>query len=54
MSPSDPTDRPDRRPASVIERLRALFGIGQGSIRDDIEEALDETEDAGTPCCATC
>ena len=48
MSASDPADRPDRRPASVIERLRALFGISQGSIRDDIEDALDETEEAGT------
>ena len=47
MSVSDPADKPDRRPASVIERLRALFGIGQGSIRDDIEDALDETEEAG-------
>ncbi|HEY1943307.1 MAG TPA: hemolysin family protein [Roseiarcus sp.] len=29
----------------LIERLRGLFGLGQASVRDDIEDALD---DAGT------
>ena len=41
--------RPDRRPSglSVLDRLRALFGLGAASIRDDIEDALEGTETAG-------
>lgn len=30
-----------------MDRLRALFGLGQGSIRDDIAEALDEPDEPG-------
>ncbi len=48
MSVSDrqqPGDRPERRPASMIERLRSLFGMGHGSVREDIEDALEEGED---------
>ena len=40
-------DRPERRPASVLERLRGLFGLGHASIRDDIEDALDESDHEG-------
>ena len=47
MSVSDHGEKPDRRPASLIDRLRGLFGLGQGSIRDDIAEALDEPDETG-------
>ena len=43
----DATDRPPERRSSVMERLRGLFGLGQASIRDDIEDALDETDEEG-------
>ena len=46
ISDRDSTDRTERR-ATLMERLRALFGMTQASIRDDIEEALDETDEAG-------
>jgi len=40
----------DRSPAkqsgSLIERLRALFGLSGASIRDDIEDALEDASDA--------
>ena len=38
----------DERPtgASLFERLRALLGLSNGSVRDDLEEALEE-DDAG-------
>ena len=41
-------DRPERRPASMIERLRALFGMSQASVREDIEDALESPEDVET------
>ncbi|HEY8580819.1 MAG TPA: hemolysin family protein [Beijerinckiaceae bacterium] len=31
----------------MIERLRALFGIGGASIREDLEDALDDTSELG-------
>ncbi|WP_131118537.1 hemolysin family protein [Lichenihabitans psoromatis] len=45
----EPGERGDKRsPApSMIERLRSLFGLSHASIRDDIEEALDDTDEAG-------
>jgi CBS domain containing-hemolysin-like protein len=33
---------PGKQGGSVLERLRALFGLSGASIRDDIEEALDD------------
>ncbi len=45
MSVNDSGERAERRPASLIERLRALFGMGHGSLREDIEEALEDTDD---------
>jgi CBS domain containing-hemolysin-like protein len=39
-------DKQDKRPASLIERLRTLFGMGHASVREDIEDALEENEDA--------
>lgn len=35
-------DRP-----TVIERLRSLFGMGGASLRDDIEDALEDTSEEG-------
>ncbi len=38
--------RGDKRPLSqpgLLDRLRSLFGIGGASVRDDIEDALDDT-----------
>jgi CBS domain containing-hemolysin-like protein len=35
-------DRPHGRP-SLIDRLRSLFGLGGASVRDDIQEALEDT-----------
>ena len=42
-------DKADKRSGhpSLMERLRSLFGLSHATIRDDIEEALDETDDAG-------
>ena len=39
----------DRRPGSLslLDRLRSLFGLGAASIRDDIEDALEETDADG-------
>ena len=39
----------DDRPtgANLFERLRALLGLSGGSVRDDIEEALEEDDGAG-------
>ncbi len=34
---------PGGKPPSLIDRLRALFGLGGASIRDDLEEALADT-----------
>jgi CBS domain containing-hemolysin-like protein len=51
MSVSDRTaggDKPEKRPASMIERLRALFGMSQASIREDIEDALEDPEGGET------
>jgi CBS domain containing-hemolysin-like protein len=39
-------DRSEKR-SSLMERLRSLFGLSHASIRDDIEDALDESDDAG-------
>ncbi len=33
-------------PAGLFERLRALFGLTPASVRDDIEEAIDESAGA--------
>ena len=45
MSPRDPSDgRPEREPPSLLDRMRSLFGGGHASIRDDIEEALDDPD----------
>ena len=39
-----PAPEPQRAPpASLLDRLRALFGVAPASVRDDIEDALDET-----------
>ena len=37
-------EKPER--GGLIERLRSLFGLGGASIRDDIEDALDDSETA--------
>jgi CBS domain containing-hemolysin-like protein len=40
---SSPVERtPSKQGGSVLERLRALFGLSGASIRDDIEDALDD------------
>ncbi|MDX7950686.1 hemolysin family protein [Lichenihabitans sp. Uapishka_5] len=45
MSPRDPSDgRSERDAPSLLDRMRSLFGGGTASIRDDIEEALDEPD----------
>ena len=36
------TDEEVARPR-LIDRLRALFGLGGASIRDDIQDALEDT-----------
>ena len=36
-------EAPRAQPVSLFDRLRALFGVAQPSVRDDIEDALDET-----------
>ena len=43
MSASDQSSHDQRgeRP-SLLDRLRNLFGLGSASIRDDIEDALDD------------
>ena len=38
-APAKPT--PESQ-AGLFERLRALFGLGPASVRDDIEDALEE------------
>jgi len=46
---SDPQrDRGDPPPAGpgCFDRLRSLFGLGGASIRDDIQEALEESTTA--------
>ena len=50
MSVSDRSsaEKADKRPASMFERLRALFGMGQATMREDIEDALEESEDVET------
>ncbi len=41
---SEPALADEARPAPrLIERLRALFGLGAVSIRDDIQDALEDT-----------
>ena len=42
VRPEDGEDRPSTRPG-LFERLRALFGLGGASIRDDIQDALEDT-----------
>ncbi len=40
------TPRPSssrERPPGLFERLRGLFGLAPGSVRDDIEDAIDES-----------
>src|SRR5271166_1455829 len=37
---------PREHPAGLFERLRALLGLAPASVRDDIEEAIDESESA--------
>ena len=41
--------RPERRQGGqgLLDRLRSLFGLGAASIREDIADALDETDAAG-------
>ncbi len=34
---------PRDRPPGLFERLRGLFGLAAGSVRDDIEDAIDES-----------
>jgi CBS domain containing-hemolysin-like protein len=42
------SDEPSRpQSASLIDRLRALFGLAPASVRDDIEDALDEPRTNG-------
>ena len=43
--PTAPEPNPDEGPRGLFERLRALFGLEPASVRDDIEDALEE---AGT------
>ncbi|MDI9849868.1 hemolysin family protein [Rhodoblastus sp. 17X3] len=38
---------PGKQSGSVLERLRSLFGLSGASIRDDIEDALDDASIAG-------
>jgi CBS domain containing-hemolysin-like protein len=38
---------PSKQSGSVLERLRSLFGLSGASIRDDIEDALDDASVAG-------
>ncbi len=40
---------PATREPSLIERLRELFGLAPASVRDDIEDAIDESATAFTP-----
>ena len=40
-------ETPRAQPASLFDRLRALFGVAPPSVRDDIEDALDETSADG-------
>ncbi len=42
MSSRDPSE--PKTPPTLIERMRSLFGLSPASIRDDIEEALDEPD----------
>ena len=45
MSSRDFADgRPERDPPSLLDRMRSLFGGPTASIRDDIEDALDEPD----------
>ena len=43
--PTRPEVRSERRagPPSLLDRLRSVFGLGAASLRDDIEDALEET-----------
>ena len=43
--PTAAEPKPDEAPRGLFERLRALFGLEPASVRDDIEDALEE---AGT------
>ena len=47
--PKAPEARAERRQGGqgLLDRLRSLFGLGGASIRDDIADALDETDAAG-------
>ena len=38
-----PTPEPKVEKPSLIDRLRSLFGVGGASVRDDIEDALEDT-----------
>lgn len=42
MTSQDPSSEPKPDRPSLIERIRSLFGLGHASIRDDIEDALDD------------
>ena len=35
--------RPAEQPAGLFERVRAMFGLTSASVRDDIEDAIDES-----------
>ena len=37
------TLRSSEQPAGLFERVRALFGLAPASVRDDIEDAIDES-----------
>ncbi|MGO8737506.1 hemolysin family protein [Rhodoblastus sp.] len=46
---SPPVERSPAKPgASLMDRLRAVFGLGGASIRDDIEDALEDASVADT------
>jgi CBS domain containing-hemolysin-like protein len=46
LSDRDTAERPERK-SSLFERLRSLFGLSNASVRDDIEDALDEVDGSG-------
>ena len=35
--------RPTEQTGGLFERVRALFGLAPASVRDDIEDAIDES-----------
>jgi CBS domain containing-hemolysin-like protein len=42
MSEADRADKHSAQGAGLFDRLRGLLGLGPGSVRDDIEDALEE------------